>query len=320
MAEHTPMESGWRLHHHAWTSIIRLHDHLFSIFRTEKFQKLVIKLSIAGFAADLILIFLARTLPQSLPILASVSHSYLSAIAVPFNFILFYEVLTLIAALPASTTRSMANQFEIVSLVYVRDVFRHMALVDHPNWIRLHNHQAILLLFDMLAGLSMFALVAIFTQIGAHQVRMPKTPELRRGLHRFIAQKKVVALGLTLLLLALAAIHLAQFAAAAWISLRTGAPMETASSGYFYSDLFTVMIFTDVLILILSLIVSGRYEMVFRNAAFVVAIILVRFSLTEGSPYGAITALIAMVFGILTLLIFNYHSRLRAAEAITTDH
>ena len=52
----------------------------------------------------------------------------------------------------------------------------------------------------------------------------------------------------------------------------------------FYNDVFTVMIFTDVLVLILSLVVSGQYEMVFRNAAFVVSIILIRFRSPRGIP------------------------------------
>lgn len=69
------------------------------------------------------------------------------------------------------------------------------------------------------------------------------------------------------------------------------------------------MIFTDVTVLILSLVVSGRYAMVFRNAAFVVSTILIRFSLTEGYPYGAPLAIIAMLFGTLALLVFNYHER-----------
>jgi nicotinamide riboside transporter PnuC len=73
---------------------------------------------------------------------------------------------------------------------------------------------------------------------------------------------------------------------------------------------FTVMIFTDVLILILSLAVSGKYEMVFRNAAFIVSIILIRFALTEGYPYGAPLAIVAMLFGILTLMVYNYHQRI----------
>jgi hypothetical protein len=78
----------------------------------------------------------------------------------------------------------------------------------------------------------------------------------------------------------------------------------------FYNDLFTVMIFTDVLILILSIVVSGHYEVVFRSAAFVVSIVLIRFSLAEGYPFGPPLAILAMVFGIATLLVFNYHMRI----------
>ena len=48
--------------------------------------------------------------------------------------------------------------------------------------------------------------------------------------------------------------------------------------------------------------------------SIVISIILIRFSLTEDRPYGAVIALLSMIFGILTLLVFNYHSRLRAAE------
>jgi hypothetical protein len=97
-------------------------------------------------------------------------------------------------------------------------------------------------------------------------------------------------------------------------SLMAGHRIIAEPKAFFYNDVFTVMIFTDVLILILSLVVSGRYEMVFRNAAFVLSIILLRFSLTEGHPYGAPLALFAMVFGILTLLVFNFQSSLRTAD------
>ncbi|MEG9437368.1 hypothetical protein JAO29_14520 [Edaphobacter sp. HDX4] len=152
---------------------------------------------------------------------------------------------------------------------------------------------------------------------------MPRTPELTKGRERFRGQKKGVALGLTFLLLSLAAYHLMRFTAAGWNAAHTGDCRDLMSSRFFYNDLFTVMIFTDVVILILSLVISGRYEMVFRNAAFVVSIILIRFSLTEGRPYGAALALLSMVFGILTLFVFNYHSYLRASEALemsATDH
>jgi hypothetical protein len=78
------------------------------------------------------------------------------------------------------------------------------------------------------------------------------------------------------------------------------------------------MIFTNVLILILSLVISGRYEMAFRNAAFVRAGILIRLSLTQAPNFGAAIAIFAMIFGILTLVVFNYRSSVRASELQNT--
>ena len=105
-------------------------------------------------------------------------------------------------------------------------------------------------------------------------------------LEKFIARKKVIALGLTVLLLGVAVQRVIEF-------LRTGRPALNLNS-FFYTDVFTVMIFTDVLIVILSLAVSDRYELVFRNGAFVISTILIRFSLTAVWPYGALLALMGM--------------------------
>jgi hypothetical protein len=110
--------------------------------------------------------------------------------------------------------------------------------------------------------------------------------------------------------MAMAAYNLGLFAIAVGRLLLTGQGTIDTSTTTFYNDVFTVMIFTDVLILILSLAVSGKYEMVFRNAAFIVSIILIRFALTEGYPYGAPLAIVAMLFGILTLMVYNYHQRI----------
>jgi hypothetical protein len=60
------------------------------------------------------LVFLARTLASPPPVIAAIGKNYLSAIYTPFSFILFYEVLMLIGALPKSTTQSIAKQYEIV--------------------------------------------------------------------------------------------------------------------------------------------------------------------------------------------------------------
>jgi hypothetical protein len=297
-----------------WLNLIRAHDQIFSENNKAALKRLAIKVSIAGFAIHLGMVFLSRWLSHPPLIISAVGQNYLSAIATPFSFILFYEVLTLIAALPASTTQSIANQFEVVSLIFIRDVFKDIAAASEAGWHHEHARQALPLLLDMCSGLLMFLLVAIFQYVAHKRVRPAGTAELSAGSRTFIAQKKLVAIGLSVLLLSMAVYNLGIVVVHAYRSVIAGHCITPEPNAFFYNDVFTVMIFTDVLILILSLVVSGRYEMVFRNAAFVVSIILLRFSLTEVHPYGAPLALFAMVFGILTLLVFNFHSRIRTHD------
>jgi hypothetical protein len=282
------------------------HNLMFSDASRTILKNLAINLSIAGFTIHLVLIFLARSLAHPPLLIAEVGQNYLTAISTPFNFILFYEVLTLISALPESTTRSIANQFEIVSLIYIRDVFRDIAKTGDLVTEHRLTPETLPMFMDMWAGFLMFFLVAVFQHVALKRRDASSTEQLSRGKLRFIAQKKVIAAGLTVLLLGMAAYNIVLLAMAIWQTLMTGhGAIESATT--FYNDLFTVMIFTDVLILILSLVVSGKYELVFRNAAFIVSIILIRFSLTEGYPFGAPLT--------LTLLVYNYHVRIKGPSA-----
>ncbi|MGA3011634.1 MAG: hypothetical protein ABSD72_15360 [Terracidiphilus sp.] len=297
-----------------WRRIDALYDMFFSDANKAMLRQLVIFLSIAGFAIHLVLIFLTRSLAHPPPLIAETGQNYLAAISTPFNFILFYEVLILIAALPASTTRSIANQFEIVSLIFIRDVFKDIGAASDLVTQHQLTLKALPAFFDMWGGFLMFFLAGVFQHVAQRRVRPSGTAIPSRGASRFIAQKKVVSIGLGTLLLGMAVYNLGRLALAIVSIVQTGhGSIESATT--FYNDLFTVMIFTDVLILILSLVVSGQYELVFRNAAFVVSTILIRLSLTEGYPYGAPLALLAMIFGVLTLLVFNYHRRLNESRA-----
>jgi hypothetical protein len=294
-----------------WTKLIAAHDRVFTDANKSALKHLAIKLSIAGFAIHLLLIFLSRSLAHPPLLLAEVGRNYLTAISTPFSFILFYEVLTLIAALPASTTRSIANQFEIVSLIFIRDVFKDIANAGNLFAGHRLSQQAMPIIVDMWAALLMFLLVAVFQYVALQRVRPIGTVERSRGLEHFITQKKVVTIGLAILLLAMAAYNLGLVLLNTFRALQSGNGNALEIKTTYYNDLFTVMIFTDVLILILSLVVSGQYEMVFRNAAFVVSIILIRFSMTEEYPYGAPLAVLAMLFGVVTLLVFNFHMRIQ---------
>ena len=275
-------------------------------------DRVVVDVSVAGFLAHLLLVFLSRTLAAPPALIAAVGKNYLAAIYTPFSFILFYEVLMLIAALPQSTTQSIAKQYEIVSLIFIRRFFKDIAELDDIGKLAQLSPEVLPVFLDVCGGLFMFLLVTVFIHAGRRRSHpdTSESPELKK----FISRKKAIALALTVLLVSLAAYNLVLFAMQAFESIYHGAPAKLDPNTFFYTDVFTVMIFTDVLIVILSLAVSDRYELVFRNAAFVISTILIRFSLTTVRQYSALLAVTGMVFGIVTLLIYNYHARARALE------
>jgi hypothetical protein len=297
-----------------WLRIGEFHDRVFSDSNKTALKHLVVRLGIAGFAIHLLLIFLAKSMAHPPALLVDAGENYLVAISTPFNFVLFYEVVTLIGALHESTTTSVANQFEIVSLIFIREVFKD--LPDASQMVAMHKLTwgALPLFVDMWAGFLMYLLVAVFQHIARRGMRHAHDAEPSRAETLFVAQKKCVALGLGALLLIMASYNLGLIGMDIFHVAITGQEGITHATT-FYNDLFTVMIFTDVLILILSIVVSGHYEVVFRSAAFVVSIVLIRFSLAEGYPFGPPLALLAMVFGILTLIVFKYHMRISEPEA-----
>jgi hypothetical protein len=284
------------------------HDRAFSDSNKTALKHLVVRLGIAGFVIHLLLIYLSKALAHPPALIADAGENYLVAIATPFNFILFYEVVTLIGALHESTTRSVASQYEIVSLIFLREAFKD--LPDAAEIVATHRltWAALPLFVHMWAGFLMYLLVAVFQHVARPTFAQTAKASPSPAQLLFVAQKKVVALALGALFLIMAVYNLSLIGIDAYHLAVTGQEgMVHATT--FYNDLFTVMIFTDVFILILSIVVAGQYAVVFRSAAFVVSIVLIRFSLAEGYPLGPPLALLAMVFGILTLVVFNYHMR-----------
>jgi hypothetical protein len=296
------------------TSLANAFDRVYSDQRREWLDHAVVNVSIAGFLVHLLLVFLSRTLPNPPALLAAVGRNYLAAIYTPFSFILFYEVLTLIAALPHSTTQSIAKQYEIVSLIFIRRFFKDIAQLDDIGKLAQLSPEVLPVFLDVGAGLFMFLLVTVFLHAGRRRPQRDTHTEESAELKKFISRKKVIALALVVLLVGLAAYSLVVFAFEDSQAIYQGTKLTLDPNTFFYTDLFTVMIFTDVLIVILSLSVSDRYELVFRNGAFVISTILIRFSLTTERRYSALLAVTGMVFGILTLVIYNYHARVRALE------
>jgi hypothetical protein len=269
------------------------------------FERLVVAAAAVGFLVHLAVIGAARLLPD-LPntLFTGLDESPLHAVYTPFSVILFYEVVLLVFTLAASHTGEIAKQYQIISLIVVRRVFKDIgSFSELQNWLA--EPEAVkAVLLDMAGAVLMFLIVTGFTLL---RHMMPKTV-IHRDLQGFIQLKKAVAVLLLVVLVALATINLAS-----WLGLIKGLPGSLApppadADLFFFPRFFEFMIFTDVFLLIVSLAYYDRYEHVFRNAGFVISTVLLRVSLSTPKPYDLLLALTAMLYGLAVLGVFNCFS------------
>jgi hypothetical protein len=264
-------------------------------------ERLVVTGAAVGFLVHLSVIGIARLfpdLPQTL--FEGLDESPLHAVYTPFSVILFYEVVLLVLALAASHTGEVAKQYQIISLIVVRGVFKDIGgFHDLENWLA-EPAAVRAVLIDMAGAVLMFLIVTGFTLLRHVTPKMPS----HRDLEAFIQLKKAVAVLLLVVLVTLAVVNLASWAGLVGRLPVLLAPPPTDVDLFFFPRFFEFMIFTDVFLLIVSLAYYDRYEYVFRNAGFVISTVLLRVSLSTPKPYDVGLALIAMLYGLAVLGVF----------------
>ncbi len=266
-----------------------------------RLERLTVLFAVWGFLGHLVVVMAVRNLP-GLPetALEGLDRSLLHAVYTPFSVILFYEVLQLVFVLTTSHTSEIAKQYQIVSLIVVRRVFKDIGGFEHvEHWLAEPAAvQAVLL--DMGGAVLMFLLVTAFSFLRRIAPRVP----IDRDLGAFIEIKKSVAVLLLVVLVGLAAVNLGSWLGLvpAWLHVVDSAPGNF--DVFFFPAFFEFMIFTDVFLLIVSLSYYERYEYVFRNAGFVISTVLLRVSLSTPKPYDLGLALFAMAYGVVVLAVF----------------
>jgi len=266
-------------------------------------ERWIVYLATGGFVVHLLLIALVRFFPAlKVGVLGQLEGNFLQAVYTPFSFILFYEVILLVLAIPRSHTNSVGKQYEIISLIVIRRVFKDIGEVSDPaTWIA-QFEMASMVLIDMVAALVMFALVAIFQRLSQSVVHSKPESELAK----FIALKKSVAMVLFVTLLFLALYHLCQWALETWALSMDQINEARNLDFFFFPEFFSFMIFTDVFLLITSLPFYDRYEYVIRNSGFVISTVLLRFSFSTPKPFDLAVSLIAIGYGVVVLGLFSY--------------
>lgn len=297
--------------HRFTAALSRIYDRCNSDKQQGRLEDWTVRFAVVGFLVHLALIALARSVPAlNSGLLANLDRNYLHAVYTPFSFILFYEVLMLVFALPRSHTTSIGIQYEILSLIVIRGVFKDIGEFRDPSDWLTQIDAAKMVMLDMVAALLMFLLVTVFRRVS--QTVVHSAPH--QHLANFVAIKKSVAVLLCVVLTLLATFNVFH-----WASGLMETPQGTSEESkdldyFFFPAFFGFMIFTDIFLLIVSIPFYERYEYVIRNAGFVISTVLLRFSLSTPKPYDLIVGLVAILYGLGVLSVFSYCTRINSGQ------
>jgi len=276
--------------------IENLHSNVFSQKNVELFEKNIMFLAVGGFIIHLLLIFFENY--YAMDIFSSktnLSSNPISALYTPFTFILIYEAFLLIHYLPRSFTTSVAKEYEIISLVLIRKIFKDIPEISLDSSTIL-NENNLQLLYDLSAVIVIFYLIYLFKKTW---VNIPKR-KTNKNLNKFINYKKLMSILLVPTLLILCFVNFYEWVIEVFIS-----ESYTGNLNGFFIDFFTILILVDVFILLISFQFTERYSQLIRNTGFIISTILLRLSFSAQGLYSILLLLLGVFFGLVILKIYK---------------
>ena len=281
--------------------MIKTVENIFSRFFSEgnlkRFEKFILISATLGFIIHLLLILLNNNGYLDLSFFQDkLFVNPISAIYTPFSFILIYEAFLLIYFLPRSFTTAIAKQFEIMSLILIRKIFKDIPNVNiDDNWI--NNENNLQLIYDLTGVLIVFFLIYLFKKL---KEDLPKLP-VHQNLDRFISYKKLISLFLIPTLTVLCIFSFLDWYNYVFLNVGSSSNIDYL----FFESFFTILILVDVFILLVSFQYTERYSQLIRNTGFIISTILLRLSFSASGLTSLVLLVSGIVFGLIILLIYN---------------
>ena len=248
---------------------------------------------ITSFFTALVVIEINRQGWLPAPVRGRLPTNHFYAVDVAFTLYLVIEVIELVLGLATSVADALGKQFEIFSLIMLRQSFKELVDFQEPIQWSLGDdatREAVQrVVADATGALAVFAIVGFYYSIQRHQ-RITETVAEQR---RFVSYKKLVANVLLVVFLGLGVYTVTQF-------VSNGATIA------FFDTFYTVLIFSDVLIVLLSLRYSTTYYVVFRNSGFAAATVMIRLALAGPRYIDALLGIGAALFGVALTAAYNY--------------
>ena len=246
------------------------------------------------FALGLIVVFLSALVTIELnrhgllpaEIAAHTPRNHFYAVNLAFTLVLILEVISLIFTLPCSFSKSVGKQFEILSLILLRDAFKELSYFTEPITLGTELTPVYHILGYGFGALAIFALLGVYYRI---QPAKKQDMGMPHDLFRFVAAKKGIALIIlgTFVVLGLGNLY-NMFAGLAHID--------------FFPVFYTLLIFTDILVVLISQCFRPSFHAVFRNSGYALSTLFIRLALAAPPMYDVALGIVAALFSIALTL------------------
>ena len=265
-------------------------------FSEEYIRKVAMVFAVVGFFVHIVMWALFET--GNITITGEASElvkSPLSTLYTPFSILLVYEVYQLIRTIPDSFSSSVGKQYEIATLLVVRDILKRLSEVENSEGWKISSDLGFLLV-ECAAFL-----VLLYTSLTYFRISSSseKSGQMADNVAIFVEAKRGIANAMLLIFLATAAYSFYTW----FVSVQDGG--GSVSRVIFFLDFFTFLILADILILLISYWFYTDFGNLARNTGFVLSTVIIRVAISSEGISSMILFTLSGILGIAILRMFT---------------
>ena len=275
-------------------ALVNLHERLLGKPAEEQVRRYALVAAIVGFVIHLTLWFLYQAgILEVTTASTDLLDSPLDSLYTPFSILLAYEVYQLIRAIPESFSTAVGKQFEIVTLLVVRDIFKRLSELEFSgDWTV--DSELKLIVVECFTFITLFTTSLIYR---ANSSTETKVDFKNNDLLNFVQNKQKIAVFLLATYIVMATLSVSSWI----ISVSEGDGSVTRE--LFFLDFFTVLILADILILLISYGYSTDFTNLARNTGFILSTVVLRVAIGAAGLSSMILFVMGGLLGIAVLVI-----------------
>jgi len=251
-------------------------------------HKYISNILVLIFVSSLVIYFLvSKEIIPSKGFLKSFENPFYS-IELSFTVLLITEIISMLFVLPKSVAKSVTKQFELLSLIFLRHGFEQFSHIHSFRWVEMIDPVKHMFAYGF-ASLVIYFIIGIVYKKQKH-ILICHTEKQQRNFVRF---KRAISLGLLVAFLFIVFSDLQEL-------------FYTGTFRTSFHIFFTVLIFSDILILLITTRYILSYRAMYRYSAFILATIFIRLALTATPYYDMVIGIIASIYLLLLVLTYNY--------------